>query len=97
MIVVESEDVPELQAAAVTQTVAGTAKSVHSLRVDPGSDLSFDLCTCVSLCNRRGYRARVTYVHIESCPALHTESCPTVRPGVGNRLVSVGRDWAGSG
>ena len=96
MVVVEPEDVPELQAAAVEQTAAGTATSVHSLGVDPGSDLSFDLCTCVSLCNRRGYRARVTYVHLESCPTLHIESCPTVRQGVGKRQVSAEPDRAGS-
>jgi hypothetical protein len=42
------EDGLELQAAAVTQTAASTATSVHRLRVDPGSDLSVDLCMCVS-------------------------------------------------
>jgi hypothetical protein len=67
-------DGPELQAAAVTLTAARSAASVHSLRVDPGSDLFFKMCMCVSLCNRLGYRARVTYVHNESCPTVHIES-----------------------
>ena len=75
-------EVPELQAAAVTQTAARTATSAHRLRVDPGSDLFFDLGMCVSLCNRRGYRARVTYVHIESCPRSRA---------VGQRQVSADR------